>query len=99
MSQAASSTPLPAASPSASAGDSSKPAGVTGYDDKGFTTVKTIVTPVSTARLQNAAITNGPAAPAAAATNASNRVLSGTYFTLLSAVLSWVIIAYTSESW
>jgi hypothetical protein len=69
MSPAASSTPLPAASPSVSFGDL-KPSVVTGYDDRGFTTIRTLypsTTPASTPstanRLQNNAAT--PAAPAA----------------------------------
>lgn len=69
MSPAASSTQLPAALSSVSSGDS-KPSVVTGYDDRGFTTIRTLYlgttpapTPTTGNRIQNnAAAIDAPAA-------------------------------------
>jgi hypothetical protein len=69
MSLVVSSTQLPAALPSGSSGDS-KPFVVTGYDDRGFTTVRTVYpsttpapTPTTANRIQNNAATlDAPAA-------------------------------------
>jgi hypothetical protein len=92
MSQAASFTPSPVASPSGSPGDS-KPTVVTTYDGKGFTTLVTLypgTTPAPTAagRIQNnAAQSNVPAAPAV---NSGARLFDGIQMQLLSIVLGFV---------
>jgi hypothetical protein len=91
MSQAASSMPSPVPSPSGLPGDS-KPEIVTGYDDKGFTTLKTVypgTTPPATTvgRLQNnAAETKAPSAPVAG--NSGARPFDGIGFQLFTVVFS-----------
>jgi hypothetical protein len=93
MSQAASYTPSPVASPSGSPGDS-KPSVVTGYDDRGFTTLKTIypgTTPPATSvgQLQNnAAETKAPSAPVAG--NSGARIFDGIHFQLLTIVIAFM---------
>ncbi|KAH3975045.1 hypothetical protein HBI56_068890 [Parastagonospora nodorum] len=91
MSQAASYTPLPAPVPSASPGDS-KPTVVTGYDDRGFTTLRTLypgTTPPATTvnQLQNAAATSVPAAPAV---NSGARVFDGIHLQLFGIAMGFV---------
>jgi hypothetical protein len=68
---------------------------VTGYDDKGFTTLVTVypgTTPPATTpnRVQNnAAQSNGPVAPLAA-TNSAPRLFDGLHLQLLSIVLGFM---------
>jgi hypothetical protein len=93
MSQAASSTQLPAASPSGSPGGS-KPEVVTTYDSRGFTTLVTLypgtTPPATTAgRLQNnVAQTGAPVAPAAG--SSASRLFDGIYLQLIAVVLGFV---------
>jgi beta-glucanase (GH16 family) len=98
MSQAASYTPSPAASPSASPGDF-KPEVVTRYDDRGFTTLVTLfpsITPAPSApQLQVAKAsgsdstpTGGPAAPLAAKSqSAGSRLFDGIWPQLIATLL------------
>jgi hypothetical protein len=83
--------PSPVPSPSDLPGDS-KPSVVTGYDDKGFTTLKTLypgTTPPATTvgRLENnAAETKVPSAPVTG--NSGARLFDGITFQLFTVVLS-----------
>jgi hypothetical protein len=92
MSQAASFTPSPVASPSGSPGDS-KPTVVTTYDDKGFTTLVTLypgttLAPTAGNRLQNNAAASG--VPAAPVVNSGSRLFDGIHLQLLSIILGFI---------
>lgn len=93
MSQAASYTPSPVPSPSVLPGDS-KPTVVTGYDDRGFTTLKTLypgttAAPTTVGQLQNnAAESKAPSAPAAG--SSAPQLFDGIHLQLLSIVLGFM---------